>query len=288
MKWLTFEQNGQVWHGYVDGDEIVVTGEGDLTDVVSGTESAGDESRRPLLGSRILAPLLKPGKIVAAAANYQSHVTESGSEERDEKVATPRLFLKPDTSIVGQGAMVELDPITKQLDWEVELAVVIGSTARRVAEEAALDYVFGYATSNDISARSLELGEKRDGQEQSTFFDWLAGKWLDGSAPLGPYIVSADEVGDPTGLSLTLRVNDREWQNGNTSDMIHSVQELVAYSSRLMTLQPGDIILTGTPAGVGATTGNFLAPGDVMVAEVEALGAIRTQIVDPKNNEITM
>lgn len=288
MKWLTFEQDGQIRHGYVDGDEIVDTGEGDLTDVVSGVESAGDESRWPLLGVTILAPLLKPGKIIAAAANYQSHVTESGSDERDEKVATPRLFLKPDSSIVGQGATVELDPITKQLDWEVELAVVIGRTARRVAENAALDYVFGYATSNDISARSLELGEKRDGQEQSAFFDWLAGKWLDGSAPLGPYIVSADEVGDPRGLSLTLRVNDREWQNGNTSEMIHSVQELVAYSSRLMTLQPGDIILTGTPAGVGATTGNFLAPGDVMVAEVEALGAIRTQIVGPTNDEKTM
>lgn len=281
MKWLTFEQDGQIRHGYIDGEEIVITGDGDLIGVVSGTETAGVLSRRPLAGARVLAPLLRPGKIVAAAANYQSHVTESGAKERDEKTATPRLFLKPDTSIIGQDSPVELDPITKELDWEVELAVVIGSTARRVAEEDALDYVFGYATSNDISARSLDLGAERDGPEQSAFFDWLAGKWLDGSAPLGPYIVNADEVGDPGRLSLTLRVNDRVWQNGSTSEMIHSVQELVAYSSRLMTLQPGDIILTGTPAGVGATTGDFLVPGDVMVAEVEGLGALRTPVVAP-------
>lgn len=281
MKWLTFEQNGQIRHGYVDGDEIVVTGDGDLAGVVSGTESAGIGSRTPLEGTRILAPLLRPGKIVAAAANYQSHVQESGAKARDEKIATPRLFLKPDTSIIGQDAPVELDPITKQLDWEVELAVIMGRTARRVPKDGALDYVFGYATSNDISARSLELGPERDGVEQSAFFDWLAGKWLDGSAPLGPYIVSADEIGDPGDLPLTLRVNDTVWQTGNTSEMIHSVQELVAYSSRLMTLHPGDIILTGTPAGVGATTGDFLAPGDVMIAEVEGLGALRTPVVAP-------
>lgn len=281
MKWLTFEEEGRARHGYVDGEEIIVTGEGDLAEVVAGRAGAVSTDRRPLAGAKILAPLLRPGKIVAAAANYQSHVLEAGSEKRDEKIAIPRLFLKPDTSIIGQDAPVELDPITKQLDWEVELAVVIGSTARRVSEANALEHVFGYATSNDISARSLELGPEREGPEASAFFDWLAGKWLDGSAPLGPYIVSADEIDDPNNLALTLRVNDEVWQNGNTSEMIHSVRELVAYSSRLMTLQAGDIILTGTPAGVGATTGDFLSPGDVMVADVEGLGALRTPVVAP-------
>lgn len=279
MKWLTFEHSGKIRHGYLAGDEVVVTGDGDLADVVAGTAPRHEVARVSADSVRILAPLLRPGKIVAAAANYQSHVVEGGGKERDKSTATPRLFLKPDTSIIGHEATVELDPITSALDWEVELAIVIGRTARRICEEDALDYVFGYATSNDISARSLELGEERDAAAAGKFFTWLEGKWLDGSAPLGPYLVSKDEIPDPQNLSLTLRVNDELRQNGNTSEMIHGVAELIAFTSRLMTLNPGDLILTGTPAGVGATTGEFLAPGDVMVAEVEGLGALRTPVV---------
>ncbi|MDI6023413.1 fumarylacetoacetate hydrolase family protein [Leucobacter sp. UT-8R-CII-1-4] len=281
MKWLTFATDNSVRHGYVDGEEIVVTGDGDLSEVVAGTATESPITRVPLAGARILAPLLKPGKIIAAAANYQSHVTESGAQERDERIATPRLFLKPDSSLIGHEAPVELDPMTRELDWEVELAVVIGAVARRVSEADALKYVFGYATSNDISARSLELGEERDDAAQSAFFDWLEGKWLDGSAPIGPFLVSADEVADPQDLALTLLVNGEVKQSGNTSEMIHDVAELVSFSSRLMTLNPGDIILTGTPAGVGATTGEYLAPGDVMVAEVAGLGELHTPVILP-------
>jgi 2-keto-4-pentenoate hydratase/2-oxohepta-3-ene-1,7-dioic acid hydratase in catechol pathway len=278
MKWLTFDDGGTVRHGFVDGTDIVVTGDGDLSGVVAGARESTELARVPLAGAAILAPVLVPGKVICVAANYQSHVAEAGGKERERTVATPRLFLKPDTAVVGDGAPVELNPITSQLDWEVEIAVWIGVQARNATEAEALDHVFGYSTSNDISARNLELGPDRDGEAWTGFFDWLEGKWLDGSAPLGPYLVTADEVPDPQALGLTLSVNGRQWQNGSSADMVHSVAKLVAFSSRIMTLRPGDVILTGTPAGVGATTGDFLKPGDVIVAEVEGLGALTTPI----------
>ena len=279
MKWVTFNDGGTTRHGYVEGDEIVVTGDGDLTTVIRGEAVRTAETRRPLDEVQLLTPLLTPGKVIAVAANYQEHVKEAGARARDQRTATPRLFLKPDTSITGPDAPVALNPITHQLDWEVEIAVVIGRRTQGVAVEQALEHVFGYATSNDISARSLDLGVDRDGEAWTGFFDWLEGKWLDGSAPLGPYLVTADEVGDPQDLALTLTLNGEVMQDGSSTDMVHTIAELVSFSSRLMTLHPGDVILTGTPSGVGATTGRFLAPGDVMVAEVEGLGALRTPVV---------
>ncbi|GAA2074060.1 fumarylacetoacetate hydrolase family protein [Pseudolysinimonas kribbensis] len=278
-KWLTLDDGGAIRHGYVDGDEIVVTGDGDLSGVVAGTRETAEVARRPVAGARILAPVLHPGKVLCVAANYQSHVTESGSAERERRIATPRLFLKPDTAVIGPDEPVRLNPITTQLDWEVEIAVWIGREGRDIAEDEALDAVAGYSTSNDISARSLELGAERDDYEGTNFFDWLEGKWLDGSAPIGPYLVTADEVPDPQDLRLTLTVNGESWQDGTSRDMVHSVAALVSFCSRLMTLRPGDVILTGTPAGVGATTGVFLRPGDVMVAEVQGLGSLTTPVV---------
>ena len=279
MKWLTLDDGGTVRHGYLDGDDIVITGDGDLAGVVAGATETTERSRVPLDGATVLAPILVPGKVICVAANYQSHVTEAGGAERERTIATPRLFLKPDTAVIGNGAPVELNPITSQLDWEVEIAVWIGKKARAVSESAALDHVFGYSTSNDISARNLELGDERDGEAWTGFFDWLEGKWLDGSAPLGPYLVTADEVPDPQALGLTLTVNGDVWQDGTSADMVHSVAKLIAFSSRIMTLRPGDVILTGTPSGVGATTGDFLKPGDVMVAEVSGLGALTTPVL---------
>lgn len=279
MKWVTFNDGGTTRHGYVEGDEIVVTGDGDLTTVIRGEAVRTAEARRPLAEVQLLTPLLAPGKVIAVAANYQEHVKEAGEDARDQKTATPRLFLKPDTTITGPDAPVTLNPITHQLDWEVEIAAVIGRRAQAVTPDEALDYVFGYATSNDISARSLDLGTARDDNAWTGFFDWLEGKWLDGSAPVGPYLVSADEVPDPQNLGLTLTLNGETMQQGSSTDMVHTVAELVSFSSRLMTLNPGDMILTGTPSGVGATTGVFLTPGDTMVAEVEGLGRLTTPIV---------
>lgn len=279
MRWLTFRHDGAVRHGHVDGTEVVVAGDGDLSSVVAGDAVEANGVRLQLADVEVLAPLLRPGKVVAVAANYQAHVTESGLRERDRATAMPRLFLKPDTAIAGPDEPVRISGITTEFDWEVELAAVIGRPAYRVGVEQALSYVFGYATSNDLSARSLAHGIEPDGEAVTGFFAWLEGKWLDGSAPLGPYLVSADEVGDPQELTLTLHVNGEEKQRSSTAAMIHTVAELVSYASHLMTLRPGDVILTGTPSGVGMASGTYLRPGDEVVAEVVGLGVLRTPIV---------
>src|SRR5699024_4094440 len=158
-------------------------------------------------------------------------------------------------------------------------AAVVGRRASSVPVAQALDHVFGYTTSNDISARSLDLDVPRDGEAWTGFFDWLEGEWLDGSAPMGPYLVTTDEVPDPENLELTLETHGPTLQRGSPTDMVHTVAEPVSFSSRPRTLDPGDVILTGTPSGVGATTGVFLKPGDRMVAEVEGLGPLTTPVV---------
>ncbi|WP_308797746.1 fumarylacetoacetate hydrolase family protein [Agromyces silvae] len=282
MKYVTFRNRGRLAHGIVEGEELRVLGDGDLSRIVTSAGAHADArpvERLALDEVSLTAPLQRPGKVLAVAANYQEHVREGGFADREKRISTPRLFLKPDTSIAGPDEPIAIPDITEQLDWEAELAVVIGTPARAVDERHALDHVFGYMTSNDLSARSLVVGHERDGEPWTAFFDWLAGKWLDASAPIGPWLVSADEVGDPHDLALTLEVNGETRQSSTTGAMIFSVAEIIAFASRLMTLNPGDVILTGTPAGVGASSGTFLAPGDVMVAEVEGLGRLRTPVI---------
>jgi 2-keto-4-pentenoate hydratase/2-oxohepta-3-ene-1,7-dioic acid hydratase in catechol pathway len=190
------------------------------------------------------------------------------------------LFLKPPTSIVGPGADIALPTVSDQIDWEAELGVVIGTTARDVPVESALDVVAGYLTSNDVSARSMDFGYERDTDDKAVwFFDWLAGKWLDGFAPLGPWLVTADEVPDPQALSITCDVNGVRRQDGSTKDMIFSCAELVSFASSLMTLEPGDVILTGTPAGVGAATGDYLKEGDEVSVTIGNLGTLTNRMV---------
>lgn len=282
MKYVSFRHRGALAHGILEDDELTVLGGGDLSRILLGAGGSPDRSaigRLAVDEVELAAPIRRPGKVLAVAANYQEHVREGGFADREKRISTPRLFLKPDTSIAGPGEAVAIPAITEQLDWEAELAVVIGSPAKDVAEHRALEHVFGYMTSNDVSARSLSVGHERDGEPWTAFFDWLAGKWLDASAPIGPWLVTADEVDDPQRLGLTLEVNGEVRQRSTTGAMIFSVAELIAFASRLMTLNPGDVILTGTPAGVGAASGTFLAPGDVMVAEVEGLGRLRTPVV---------
>jgi 2-keto-4-pentenoate hydratase/2-oxohepta-3-ene-1,7-dioic acid hydratase in catechol pathway len=167
------------------------------------------------------------------------------------------------------------------VDWELELAVVIGRTVRDVSVDDALGAVAGYSIINDISARSLDWDVTRDDDPWNAFFDWLNGKWLDGFAPMGPWLLTADEVPDPQRLHISLSVNGKVRQDASTRDMIFSVAELIAFTSRLMTLQPGDIIATGTPAGVGATTQTYLAPGDVIEGTIDGLGTLTTPVVGP-------
>jgi 2-keto-4-pentenoate hydratase/2-oxohepta-3-ene-1,7-dioic acid hydratase in catechol pathway len=281
MKLVTFRHDGRVRHGRLieDGTVVQPLGQGDVTAALGRTVTASGPAF-PLADVELLSPLLRPGKLLAAAANYQDHVTEAGGEPLDKSRLSPRLFLKPPTSIVGPGADIPMPSVSKEVDWEAELAVVIGTTARDVPVGTALDIVGGYVTSNDVSARSMDFGYERDtGDSHVWFFDWLAGKWLDGFAPMGPWLVTADEVPDPQALDIRLDVNGERRQDGSTKDMIFSVAELVSFASTLMTLEPGDVIMTGTPAGVGAATGEYLKAGDEMSVTIGDLGTLTNRMV---------
>ena len=221
-----------------------------------------------------LAPIPRPRKnIFGIGLNYTEHVAESARalDTSDKLPKEPVIFSKPPTAVASATDPVRHDArVTQQLDWETELAVVIGSTAREVAEADALSRVFGYTIINDISARDC----RRAGQ-------WIVSKGQDSFAPMGPAIVTADEIPDPHCLGIVTRVNGIEKQNGNTRFMLFNVNQLIADISRVMTLEPGDIIATGTPAGVGAgrEPPEFLWPGDVLESHVEGIGTMRNPIV---------
>lgn len=214
------------------------------------------ETLVPFGGVHLLAPVF-PTKVVGIGRNYAEHAAERGAEVPAE----PVIFLKPATSVVGPEAPVAIPPETTEVHHEAELAVVVGRVARRVAADDAAAYILGYTAGNDVSARDLQ---KRDGQ-------WTRAKGFDTFCPLGPAIET--EL-DPTGLAITCRVNGETRQDGNTADMVFGVGELLAFVSRVMTLLPGDVLLTGTPAGVGP-----IRPGDRMEVEIERIGVLRNPVV---------
>jgi 2-keto-4-pentenoate hydratase/2-oxohepta-3-ene-1,7-dioic acid hydratase in catechol pathway len=286
MRLMTLRHQDKIHHGRLVGDRVQVLGEGDIEPILSAVHRLGEnglgavQSELDLAEVEVLAPLLRPGKLLAVAANFQDHVREAGGGQLDKSRLSPRLFLKPPTAIVGPGAEIPLPSVSEQIDWEAELAVVIGERARDVPVEWALNVVAGYMTGNDVSARSMDYGYPRDTDDKAVwFFDWLAGKWLDGFAPLGPYLVTADEVPDPQAMEITLTVNGVRRQHGSTRDMIFGVAELVSFASRLMTLEPGDVLMTGTPSGVGASTGDYLRAGDEMSATIGGLGTLTNRLV---------
>ncbi|MCS6825739.1 MAG: fumarylacetoacetate hydrolase family protein, partial [Caldilinea sp.] len=205
---------------------------------------------------RLLAPVT-PSKIACVGRNYAEHAAELGNEVPPE----PLIFLKPPSSVIGPDQPVVYPSCSERVDHEAELAVVIGRRCRRVAAADALHYVFGYTVANDVTARDLQ---KKDGQ-------WTRAKGFDTFAPVGPWI---DTTFDPTDRTVRCLVNGEVRQQGVTSWMIYSIPQIIAYIARFMTLEPGDLILTGTPSGVGP-----VKPGDVMTVEVEGLGAIRNPVV---------
>jgi 2-keto-4-pentenoate hydratase/2-oxohepta-3-ene-1,7-dioic acid hydratase in catechol pathway len=273
-------------HGYLADDERVVElGDGDLGELVARVFPLTADAMPNPVGEhalddvQLVAPLTKPGKLLAAAANYQDHITETGADPLDKSRLSPRLFIKPATSIIGPQTPIQLPELSEQVDWEAELSVVIGAPAKDIPVEQALEVVTGYLSSNDVSARSLDYGFERDTDDKAVwFFDWLAGKWFDGFAPLGPWLVTADEIPDPQDLSVELELNGELRQQGSTKAMIFSVAELIAHASRLTTLQPGDVIMTGTPSGVGAASGTYLRSGDVMAVTIGPLGTLVTPV----------
>ena len=276
---------GELRHGRLGEDRVIDDlGPGDLAALIAGDRAGqaggpGTGDRLPLDSVTLVAPLLAPPTILCAASNYQAHIDEGGGQLIDPARTSPKIFTKPHTSIAGPGDVFVIPEISAGADWEAELTVVIGRGGRGIAVEDALDHVFGYTVGNDISLRSLSLGFERDTENAWVgFFDWLEGKWADGAAPIGPCIVTADEIPDPQSLELSLTVNGEQKQRASTAGMIHSCAELIAFCSRLCTLSPGDVIMTGTPAGVGATTGTFLGDGDVMVASIAGIGDLTTPV----------
>jgi 2-keto-4-pentenoate hydratase/2-oxohepta-3-ene-1,7-dioic acid hydratase in catechol pathway len=222
----------------------------------------------PLKRVRLLAPIPAPARnVFCLGRNYADHAAERGAAAPDH----PVYFTKPGTAVVGPGDDVVHHAITKELDYEVELAVVIGTGGRDIPRAEALRHVFGYTIINDVTARDLQ---KRHNQ-------WFKGKSLDTFCPMGPMLVTADEIPDPQALAVSLRVNGQTRQSSHTAKMIFPVAQCIEVLSQGMTLLPGDIIATGTPDGVGAATGTFLRAGDRIEAEVEGIGILASKVVRP-------
>ncbi|MBI3359742.1 MAG: fumarylacetoacetate hydrolase family protein [Chloroflexi bacterium] len=231
-------------------------------------------ARKPLSSLRLLAPIPHPRRnVFCLGLNYAEHAKES-AEARGREVKLPQhpvFFTKATGAVNGPFDDIPCDPqVTQQLDWEVELGVIIGKAGKNIPREKAMEYVFGYTVVNDVSARDLQWNHQQ----------FFKGKSLDGACPMGPWIVTADEIDNPHALAIRCRVNGVTKQDSTTANMIFTVPAIVEILSRGLTLQPGDVIATGTPSGVGfaRTPPEFLQPGDVVECEVEKIGVIRNRI----------
>jgi 2-keto-4-pentenoate hydratase/2-oxohepta-3-ene-1,7-dioic acid hydratase in catechol pathway len=233
---------------------------------VQAAEAAGGEPVAALEEVRLLPPVTDPQKIVCIGLNYRSHAEEAGLDPPE----TPTFFAKFRNALAAPGDVVPLPGYSRKVDYEAEVAFVIGRRAKDVPEDEALSYVAGYTLLNDLSARDYQFMTPQ----------WLPGKVFDGSAPCGPALVTTDEAGAPDAIDISLTLNGETMQSASTSDLIHSIPALVAHLSMLMTLEPGDIVATGTPAGVGSVRQPrvWLKPGDEVVVESPQLGRLETRL----------
>ena len=216
-----------------------------------------------------LEPPFVPERIFCAASNYVEHAREMGTVLASKSASKPYMFLKLRNTVLAPGGTVRMPPETTQLDWEIELAAVIGKRCRRITVDESLDAIAGYSIVNDISARDLNVRS-----DYPFTFDWFQGKCHDTFAPFGPWIVPAWQIRDPQAVKLRLEVNDVVMQEDTTANMIWQVREQIAYLSTIVTLEPGDVIATGTPTGVGMGRGVFLKDGDRMTATIEGIGTL--------------
>jgi 2-keto-4-pentenoate hydratase/2-oxohepta-3-ene-1,7-dioic acid hydratase in catechol pathway len=254
-----------------------------LLDVVGEFESNPSSYASVLLprdNLELLPPLGTPSKLLLLAGNYADHIREHGDIAKEREQTFPYVFMKPPTTtLVGDRAKVRIPVVSPdKIDYEVELAIVIGRQARAVSAAAALSYVAGYTIINDLSDRGFTPNPQREARPRDKFFDWLHGKWHDGFCPCGPCLVTADEIPDPQLLALELTVDDELRQQATTADQIFSVAEVIEFISSWVTLEPGDIISTGTPAGVGNATGRYLAAGQRVVATISGIGSLTTHM----------
>jgi 2,4-didehydro-3-deoxy-L-rhamnonate hydrolase len=247
-----------------------------------------DVSRRhelaiPVGEVKLLVPVARPPKILLLAGNYAAHVIERGGMAVERAETFPYVFMKPPTTtLTHPGDPIRIPSVSPDhIDYESELGVVIGRRCRDVEEADALDYVAGYTIVNDVTDRKFTPNPDRKPRERDKFFDWLHGKWHDTFCPVGPCLLSAASAPDPQVFPVRLKVNDVTKQDGSTGQMIFPVAAVIAFLSRFVTLEPGDLISTGTPSGVGSTTGIYLKPGDVVVASIEGIG----ELVNPVEAE---
>ncbi len=236
----------------------------------------------PLKGAKLRVPIAEPKKVILLAGNYADHIREGGGQAPEQKETFPYFFWKPPTTtLTHPGDPVRIPAVSpKEIDWEIELGVVIGKKCRDIAEKDALGYVAGYTVCNDISDRNFQINPKRKKRDKDGFFDWLHGKWHDTFLPMGPCIRAADSDVDPQKFPMKLKVNGQLMQNASTGQMIFPVAALVSILSTFITLEPGDVISTGTPSGVGKGRKPpiFLKPDDIIDAEITGIGLLTNPV----------
>jgi 2-keto-4-pentenoate hydratase/2-oxohepta-3-ene-1,7-dioic acid hydratase in catechol pathway len=281
MRFATFEHGGEGYAGVVNGDTVIslkAAGFPDLISVLQGGAEAfkkvenfvaqppGDATI-PLVSVKLCAPIPKPPKILCMGLNYRDHAAEA----RLEIPKVPVFFAKYSNTVIGHGDNIVLPKNSRKPDYEAEFGFVIGKGGRHIEAGNWRDYVFGYMNCNDVSARDFQMAASQ----------WTMGKNFDTFAPMGPWLVSADEIGDPHNLDISLTLDGEQMQHSNTSELIFKIPETIEFLSSVMTLEPGDVVLTGTPGGVGFSRKppRWLTPGAEVVVCVEGLGELRNTCV---------
>ena len=281
MKFVTFQGASRADAGVVFGDRVVSLAAAGFADMLavlaSGTEGRASidafvsnppaDSTFPLASVRLLAPVPRPPKLICIGLNYRDHAAEA----RQEIPKVPTIFAKFSNVVIGPGEPIVLPKISRKPDYEAEFMFVIGTGGRHIAAEDWQRHVFGYTVFNDVSARDF----------QSVTSQWMIGKTFDTFAPMGPYLVSADEIPDPHALDISLSIGGEVLQHSNTRELIFKIPDLVAYLSSVVTLEPGDVVATGTPAGVGFARKppRYLKPGDEVIITIEGVGELRNPVV---------
>jgi 2,4-didehydro-3-deoxy-L-rhamnonate hydrolase len=243
-------------------------------------ESVRGELALPTAQARLLVPHPRPNKLLLLAGNYAAHIEEGGGIAAERAETFPYVFMKPpSTTLTHPGDPVRIPSISPDaIDWELELAIVIGRGGKAIKEAEALQHVAGYTVVNDISNRKFRPNPQRKERKNNAFFDWLHGKWHDTFCPCGPCTASAEAIPDPQSLEMKLHVNGQLHQDATTAQQIFPVAAVIEFISNIVTLEPGDIISTGTPAGVGNTTGTYLKPGDRIDAYIGSIGTLSNPV----------
>lgn len=251
-----------------------------------GQNAAGTEALSvPTASVELLVPVPRPNKLFLLAGNYADHIQEGGGIAAERAETFPYVFMKPPTTtLTNPGQAIQVPSVSPAaIDWELELAVIIGRQCKHVAEADALRYVAGYTVINDISDRKFRPNPGRKKRDRDSFFDWLHGKWHDSFCPCGPCVLSSDALPNPQTLEMKLWLNAELRQNASTAQQIFPVAAVIEFISSFVTLEPGDIISTGTPAGVGNTTGTYVKPGDTLTASIPAIGTLVSPVVAESN-----